>query len=55
MNISTFTFWRWIKNLGDANMDVCLSWFSQGRTFDEVFAYLGKSWDREEIAAAFMR
>ena len=47
-------FTRWIKNLGDANLDTCLKWFGNGKTWDECYKYLLQSWDREEIATSFM-
>ncbi len=48
-------FILWVSNMKDANILICLAWFGYGKTWDDCFTYLLKSWDRDEIADAWMR
>jgi len=49
------TFEKWVKNLGDANIEKCLRWFQESKTFNECFDYLAQCWSVEEVANAFMK
>lgn len=46
-------FTNWVIALQDSNIEVCLKWFGDGKTFNECWWHLREDWSEQEVAAAF--